>query len=387
MLGFVLATVLVLSSTEPVLSSPVVDVAAPPGLDRTLTLPSAADAAPPAPEQVLVLPQALRDQFQEQVLSHSQQPQRRMDLLVAFLFHPAGLGMVYKHDATYTVAQAYQTRTANCLTFTLLTVALAREAGLDAYGQQIAKSLAWRREGNTIYRTIHVNAGIRISKRLLSVDVASDEVISSDPPEKINDARLLAHYYNNRSVELMAIGQIESAQRHLELSLKQDPRYATTWSNAGVLHQHAGKPALSEQDYRHALALDPDHPSALINLGAHFQRIGEPARATPYLKRLEVVQARDPLHQFILGLDSEKQGDFRQAVVHYRRAIRLYGGEQEFHASIARAYTQLGQTRRAQRASLRARQLIDADAANRFQHEAGRHARLRNVIDRELPTY
>jgi Flp pilus assembly protein TadD len=144
---------------------------------------------------------------------------------------------------------------------------------------------------------------------------------------------------------------------------------------------------LSEQDYRHALELDPKHPSALINLGAHFQRIGEPSRATPYIKRLEAVQARDPLHQFILGLDCEKHGDFRKAVVHYRRAIRLYGGEHEFHAGMARAYTQLGDTRRAQRASLRAQQLIDADAANRFRTEAGRSARLRHVIDRELPTY
>jgi tetratricopeptide (TPR) repeat protein len=388
MLGIVLATVLVLSGTQPVLPSSAVDLVSRPDPEQLLARPKAADAiAPPDPEQVLALPQALRDQFQEQVLSRSQQQQRRMDLLVAFLFHPAGLGMVYKHDATYTVAQAYQTRTANCLTFTLLTVALAREAGLDAYGQQIPKSLAWRREGNTIYRTIHVNAGIRVGKRPLSVDVASDEVISSDPPEKISDARLLAHYYNNRSVELSAIGQIELAQQYLERSLKQDVRYATTWSNAGVLHLRAGNTALSEQDYRHALELDPEHPSALINMSAHFQRIGEPARATPYIKRLEVVQARDPLHQFILGLDSEKQGDFRKAVAHYRRAIRLYGGEHQFHSSIARVYTQLGDTRRAQRASLRAQQLIDADAANRFQREAGRNARLRNVIDRELTTF
>ena len=140
------------------------------------------------------------------------------------------------------VGRACQSRTreANCLTFTLLTVALARASGLRAYGQQIARSLAWRREGNTIYRTIHVNAGVRIGARPLTIDVAWDRVITGDPPEPISDQRLLAHYYNNRTVELADAGDLASARAHAALSLTLDPRHATSWSNAGAVASRAG---------------------------------------------------------------------------------------------------------------------------------------------------
>ena len=152
MIGLVLAAALALVSPEP-----------------SAAALTPADLTPPRPEQLMAMPDALRQQFRQYALSRGEQNSAHVDWVVDFLFRPEGLGMVYRHDATYTVAEAFQTRTANCLTFTLLTVALAREAGLEAYGQQIAKSLAWRREGNTIYRTIHVNAGIRVARRRLSL--------------------------------------------------------------------------------------------------------------------------------------------------------------------------------------------------------------------------
>lgn len=316
---------------------------------------------PPESAQVMHIPEALRQEFRVYVLDQATEPQQRLERLVDFLFLPEGLGMRYDQDATHTIAEAYQTRTANCLSFTLLTVALAREAGLQAHGQQIAQSLAWRREGNTIYRSIHVNAGVRLGARNLTVDVAWDQVIASDPPARVSDARLLAHYYNNRSVELMAADQLDAARAHAAVSMRLDPGYATSWSNAGVLDLRAGLIEQAERDYRHALTLDPMHPSALVNLGAHYQRLGEPERAAEYLRRVDSLRKRDPLHHFILALDFEKQGDFAQAVRHYRRAIRLHAGEYRFHAGLARAYTQSGDHRRAERAQRRADQLQQSD--------------------------
>lgn len=340
MIGWVFATALVFASAEPV----------------TVATPSV-EMLPPRPEQVMVIPEALLAQYRAYAASREDGETPRLDLVVDFLFRPEGLGMSYRHDATYTVAEAYRTRSANCLTFTLLTVALARAAGFDAYGQQIAKSLAWRREGNTIYRSVHVNAGVFLQRRRLTIDVAWDEVIVGEPPEPISDARLLAHFYNNRMIELMAAHQLDAARLHAEQSLALDPDYATSWSNVGVLEQRAGQPALAERDCLRALALDPEHVGALINLIAHYQRNGASTAAAPYLKRLENLQKRDPLRQFILALDFEKRGEWRQAVAHYQRAIRLYAGEYRFHAGLANAYAQLGDRRRSARAMQRAQRL------------------------------
>jgi tetratricopeptide (TPR) repeat protein len=340
MLGWMFATVLAIATSEPVVAPAI-----------------AVDLLPPPPDQVMVIPDALLTEFRTYIADRGAGKTPRVPLIVEFLFRPDGLGMVYQHDATFTVAEAYRTRTANCLTFTLLTVALARAVGYEAYGQQIARSLDWRREGDTVYRSIHVNAGVRLGPRRVSVDVAWDQVITGDPPERISDARLLAHYYNNRMVELMQTGDLTTARRYADQSLALDPGYATSWSNLAVLEQRAGQPAMAERDSLHALKLDPKHVAALINLIAHYQRGGEPARAAPYLKRLDRLQARDPLRQYILALDFEKQGDWRQAAAHYQRAIRLYDGEYRFHEGLARAYAELGDTKRSERATQRARQL------------------------------
>lgn len=323
--------------------------------------------APPPTEQVLALPDALRTQFRAQVLARRTSPDQRLDRLVHFMFAPEGLGMVYDQNATSTVSQAYRTRRANCLTFTLLAVALAREAGLDAYGQQIEETLAWRQEQNTIYRTNHVNAGVRIQQRRLTVDVAWDLVIARDPPQPIDDARLLAHYYNNRAAELMEQGNLVDAARHAAVSLHLDPGYPTSWSNAGVIHLRAGDEATAERYYRQALALQPLHPGALFNLVSFYQRSQQPARAAPLQANLRTLQARDPFHQFLLGTERERSGDLARAADHYRRAIRLYDGEHRFHFGLARVYFLLGDQRRAGKSLARARELSQGDTQLLYQ--------------------
>lgn len=322
---------------------------------------------PPAPAQVMAVPEELRNRFQRQVMDRAYPAEKRVQRLVDFMFQTDGLDMQYQYDATYTVAQAYATRRANCLTFTLLAVALAREAGLEAYGQQIEETLAWRQEEDTIYRTNHINAGIRVHQRRLTIDVAWDLVIARDPPEPISDARLLAHYYNNRAAELMAQHRLEEAQAFADISLGLDPGYPTSWSNAGVIAVRRGDTATAVHDYQRALALSPRHPGALFNLASYYQRSGQDALAAPLRKRLMTLQANDPFHQFLLAAEYERDGNYKRALRHYKRAIRLYDGEHRFHFGLARAYFHLGDNHRAGKALTRAHELSEGVTRQRYQ--------------------
>jgi tetratricopeptide (TPR) repeat protein len=324
-------------------------------------------ASPPSPEQVLAIPAELRAKFQRQVVNQSPSPARRLNLLVDFLFDDDGLAMEYAYDATHTVEQAYRTRKANCLTFTLLAVALAREAGLEAYGQDIDDTLVWRQEQSTIYRTTHVNAGILIKRQRYSVDVAWDSVIARNPPERIPDQRLLAHFYNNRVAELMALEQMEAAAAYAAISLRLDPGYATSWSNTGVLHMRMGNKVAAERDYRRALELEPKHAGALFNMVGFYRRIGDQELADEYQQRLEKARLRDPFHQFLLAADYERHGDYARAAEHYRNAIRLHDAEHRFYFGLARAYLQLGQARRAGRALNRAQELSNGSTQALYQ--------------------
>lgn len=329
---------------------------------------SSANAALRAPDQVLALPEGLREQFRSYLRNRSHlRSARDLDSLVNFLFQPEGLGMRYRESATYTVAEAWQTREANCLSFTLLTLALAREAGLEAYGQEISDTVAWRQDGNTVYRTNHVNAGIRIHERRFSIDVASDQVMARDPPERVSDARLLAHYYNNRAVELMELGQLLPALAHAEQSLRLEPGYATSWNNLGVIRLRFGDAAAAERDYERALEFDNEHAGALFNLAAQYRRSGRSGQAAALDRRFHAIQESDPFHHFVRALALERQGELRESMRHYLKAIRLHRQEHRFYFGLARVYMALDQPRRAGRALLTARELSQGDSRDRYQ--------------------
>ncbi len=315
------------------------------------------DLQVPRPEQVMAVSPELRTQLRRQVIRAGDSPALRLQRLVDFLFQDSGLGMQYAADASLTVEQAYRAREANCLTFTLMTVALAREIGLRAYGQEIEGALAWRENGNLVYRTNHVNAGIRIGAGRFTVDVARDSVLARHPPTSISDQRLLALYYNNRAAELLAGPSPEVAAPFMAASLRLDPGYANSWNNAGVLHLYAGDRHAAERDYLKALALDSNNASALFNLALFYAEDDDQVRRASFNRRLERVRLKDPYYQLLQAMDAEKQGDYALAVKRYKRAIRLHGSEPRFHRGLARAYLQLGDERRAHRALNRARAL------------------------------
>lgn len=319
----------------------------------------------PRPEQVMAVPPELRTQLQQQVIDAGGSERSRLERLTVFLFQKSGLSMEYSPDVTLTVEQAYRTRKANCLTFTLLTVALARESGLQAYGQELDDIVAWRVDDNIVYGFNHANAGITIGRSRLTVDVARDLVMARDPPKPISDQRLLALYYNNRAAELLAGASPAAAAPYMAMALQLDPRYAGAWANAGVLYLREGDPRAAERDYLKALALDPANASALVNLVTLYRNNGDEARRAIYARRIEEIQVKNPYFQFLQAEDDEKQGDYAGAVQHYQRAIRLYDGDARFYLGLAHAYQQLGEDRHARRAMNRAAALSRGSAGDR----------------------
>lgn len=321
--------------------------------------PPPPDAAEPFPEpaQVLALPAALQQRLHDEVITPHRSEQQRLERLIEFLFDPAGLGMQYRHDPTLTVEQAYRSREANCLTFTLLVIALAREAGLEAYAQEIDETLSWHQQDSTIYQSNHVNAGIRVNGTRYTLDVGSDSLIARHPPQRIPDPRLLSLFYNNRAAELMAHGTLDKAEIYMVTALALDAEHASSWSNAGVLRLRQGDVSAAHSAYERALKLDPKQSAALFNMLALSKRTGDRKGELQYRRRLDAVKSRDPFHQFLLASDYERRGDYASAATHYQRAIRLHGSEHRFHFGLARAYLQLGDARRAGRSLARAQAL------------------------------
>lgn len=332
--------------------------------------PRAVPPAPPQPpDRVLAIPPELQARLETGVVAAGRSQQRRLERLVEFMFapEPKGLGMTYDSNATHTVEEAYRTRQANCLGFTLMVVALARAAGLEAYGQEIDHAFSWQQENGILFQYSHINAGIRIDMQRFTVDVASDSVIAATPPKRIPDRRLLSNYYSNHAVELLAHDQPALAAIYIDTALVQDPDNVSAWNNSGVVRMRSGDATGAERGYAHALKLDPQHGGALANLYSLYRQSGDMVRAELYRKRIEQARLRDPFHYFTRALAHEQRGEYRAAIRQYRHAIKLLPGEHRFHFGLARAYLHLGLTRRAGAALRRAHALGDGFARDRYQ--------------------
>lgn len=314
-----------------------------------------------APVRVVEIPAELRERLQGSVIAPSGNGHQRLERLIEFTFGPEGLGLEYGGDYTFTVEQAYRAREANCLSFALLFVALAREAGLDAYVQETDHVLTWYQGDGTVYNASHVNAGVKVGGRRRTIDINRNVMMFLEPPRPISDERALSRYYNNRGAELLDQDLVPAARLHMETAIDLAPDYPGVWSNLGVLSLREGDLQAAEDAYGRALAIDSNHAASLFNLVALHQHTGNIRALTQYQKILRRVELGDPFHQFMQAMQREKEGDFEGAVKHYRQAIRRHEREHHFHFGLARAYVQLGDKRRARASFARARDLAAGD--------------------------
>lgn len=323
---------------------------------------------PPSPEQVMAIPDDLRTAFQKDVLDGTRFPEARLQKLVAFIFDSNKLGVQYHANATQTVAESFHSRKVNCLSSTLLVVALARAAGLQAEGQELQRILAWNSVGETVVQSRHANAIIKVAeKRKFVVDVDSSDVLATDALQPISDEKLLASFYGNRAMELLVEGRLNEAEAWLGAALRQAPEDAVLWNNAGVLSRRMGDMTMAEQSFLRAWAKDPGQMSALSNLVALYRARGDTAQAATWHARAERTLRKDPYYQFSLGRQQEQSGNYSEAIAHYRRAVSLKPDEHRFHFGLGRMYFTLGKLRMADRELSLAEDLSNGSLREKYQ--------------------
>ena len=81
-----------------------------------------------------------------------------------------GVGLVYDPDATHTASEAFRSGIANCLGFSNLLVASARELGLNANFELVSDNLRWKRVGDALVGTQHMRVIGLIGARRMVFD-------------------------------------------------------------------------------------------------------------------------------------------------------------------------------------------------------------------------
>ncbi len=325
----------------------------------------AAPAGDAAVQAAMALPDELRRMLPADVVNRRIDDAIRAQALIDFMIADDGLALRYQEQPTYGIAESFVQRRVNCLSFTMMFIAMARASGIKAFAQASDDALSMRMQDGTLFRATHVNAGVLIDGEHYSVDVGWRGVAAGRKPRRISDARTVALLHNNHAVEHLLQGESAAAAQAIAAALALDAGSATLWSNAGVVNARAGRRDEAERAYLRAIALQRDHIGALANLVGFHRAGGNAVQLALYDKRLQRAQALDPFSQFLIGQSRAEAGIPADAIAHYRRAIRMLPDEPQFHRSLADAYESIGDPVAATRARDRALRLEAKQDAER----------------------
>ena len=156
----------------------------------------------------------------------------RMKRLINGMADAGYLDLKYEATQTYTAAEVFRTRTGNCLSFTNLFVALARESRLDARYQIIDVPPIWDSADGWVMLNSHINVIVRDVR--LGSAVSRDYIVDFNTPEYdgtwprrvVSDRVAFALFYNNRAVEAMRAGDLRLAFANFKLADLQEFRRA-----------------------------------------------------------------------------------------------------------------------------------------------------------------
>lgn len=289
----------------------------------------------------------------------------KLDQLVRALISDGAFGLVYE-DRTWSAAETFGRRAGNCLSFTNLFVALARETGLTVSYQEVDIPPDWTERNGTFTLNRHVNVQIDLGAiGYHVVDFNIDDFRTSYERRLISDERALAHFFNNKGVEALQRGDTASAFANLKHALTRDPEFAPAWSNLGTLYRRQGLWSHAEASYLQALAVNRSEYVAISNLASLYAERGDMERSARFERRASLHRMRNPYYRFGLAREAFRGGDFDSAIGHLRYAVRRKPQEDSFHFLLGLSYLQKGDTKRARRWLDQAEELAQTDALKR----------------------
>lgn len=346
----------------PVSSSLAADV-----LLRAAPLTGEADVPALDDVDVLALDQSMLAFLDEHVDRNSGNMLKLHSLLYAMITD-GSFGLEYD-EITRTAQQTFSARRGNCLSFTNMFVALAREVGINVKYQEVEIPPSWSLEDESYYLSRHVNVFVDLGAGgSREVDFNIDDFQSSYDRKVISDERALAHYYSNIGAEHLQQHRLLEALRYFRKAVASDHEFAPAWSNLGALYSQAGHFGYAEAAYLQALTINPRELVAMSNLGALYRHTGRPELADWYDRRSDLHRMRNPYYRYYLARSAFLSNDYETAIQHLKYAIRKEKYEDTFYLLLGLSYLHKGNESAARRWLEKAEEVIEEDGLKRDYH-------------------
>lgn len=336
------------------------------------------DAAASAEEiSPLTVTPELREFIHSSVRSNDTAREKMLALTKAIIGRD-GVGLLYDADATYTATEAFESGKGNCLGFSNLLIASARELGLNASFELVSQKMRWTKVEDVLVGSLHVRVISLTSTKKMVFDFYPLPVRSGFSTQALSDQEALSHHLNNLAVKYMQDGDDARAYALLSAAIEGNPSIAFIWSNLGILLSRNDLGSLAEAAFKEALLISPETQSALSNLQRLYYQQGRHTEARDIMNELEAHRARNPYYHFWLGEQDYEQGDYEKAVKHLKEAISLKKNESRFYILLSQSYEELGLSKAASRASKKAESIDEPQTPvsykiRRSKAETGSH--------------
>jgi Flp pilus assembly protein TadD len=270
---------------------------------------------------------------------------------------PYLLDFEYDPLITLPADRAFEAGTGNCLTFSSLFIAMAREAGLDAWYQEVEIPPMWSNVNDTMLVGKHVNAVVRDRRNSYTVDVSRRKSQSVEQVRRLSDTEANAQYHNNLGVEALIDQNLGLAYAYFSKALETDSRLDYIWSNLGVVFRRNEQTDDAIFAYQTALKIKPQQSVALNNLYVIFEEDGELELVKEFRFRVEKNRQKNPYYLHYLAEIANEERRYSDAIKLLDRAIRIDNNEYRFYYTLAQSQFHTGKTDVAQHSLEQARHL------------------------------
>lgn len=275
------------------------------------------------------------------------------DLHVALLSSQkaGGHGITYSAYVTELPTVSFAQRRANCLSFTLLYVAMARYVGIKAAVNEVQIPPTWDlRNSKEMVFLRHVNVKVPIlpdSTNILKrddviIDLEMNRYRGSYNQHEISDIAAEAQFFSNRAMEYLEQGKLEDSFLSLRKSISLNDRESYVWSNLGALYGRKNLWREAEIAYLHGLDLDPEDLTVMNNLAYLYHQTGNKEKAQKYSRQAQRYRELNPFYQYSIGLSAYEHGNYQESLDYVLRAIEREKNDVRFYKLAADVYEKLG---------------------------------------------
>jgi Flp pilus assembly protein TadD len=306
----------------------------------------------PVPElddpQLLTLTDDMRAFVHDRTASAKTDKQRIRAILQG-IWEEGSTTLQYNLVKTYSAQDVFEAKEGNCLSFTNLFIAMAREAGLDAYYQRVDIPPTWDEAGGTYIFNLHINAVVETApfgKTAVDFDVSNFS--TEYHMWRVSDEEAEAQFHNNMGAHLMTTEDRATAFLHFRQAIEISPNRGYFWTNLGTLYRRAGHEDYAEQAFLKAVELSSE-PAALSNLALMYRDQGMTEVSNYYIDRVSSYHSKNPFYQYQLAEQAYSEQDFNKTNQFLKQALRLKKDDHRFYQLLALSHLQTGDVAGAQK--------------------------------------